>query len=59
MATIGSFTKVENGFIGEIATLSVQARKVRILQEERATGENAPSHRVYVGQKAPPRKNAR
>ena len=22
MATIGSFTKVENGFIGEIATLS-------------------------------------
>lgn len=49
MATIGSFTKVENGFIGEIATLSVQARKVRILQEERATGENAPSHRVYVG----------
>ena len=27
----------------------MQARKVRILQEERATGENAPSHRVYVG----------
>ena len=49
MATIGSFTKVEDGFTGEIVTLSVQARKVRIVQDPRATVENAPSHRVYVG----------
>lgn len=49
MATIGTFTTIENGFLGEIVTLSVQARNVRILRDERATGENAPSHRVYVG----------
>ena len=49
MATIGSFTKIEDGFTGQIVTLSVQARNVRIVQDPRATGENAPSHRVYVG----------
>ncbi|KTQ96335.1 hypothetical protein NS226_08175 [Aureimonas ureilytica] len=49
MANIGTFTAIENGFIGEIVTLSVQARNVRILRDDRATGENAPSHRVYVG----------
>ena len=49
MATIGTFTKIEDGFIGDIVTLSVQARNVRILQDGRATAENAPSHRVYVG----------
>src|SRR5438067_218990 len=49
MATIGTFTKIEDGFIGDIVTLSVQTRNVRILQDGRATAENAPSHRVYVG----------
>ena len=49
MATIGSFTKNEDGFTGQIVTLSVQARNVRIVQDPRAAGENAPSHRVYVG----------
>lgn len=49
MTTIGSFTKIEDGFTGQIVTLSVQARNVRIVQDPRATGENAPSHRVYVG----------
>ncbi|MCE4226315.1 DUF736 domain-containing protein [Methylobacterium sp. C25] len=49
MATIGTFTKIEDGFIGDIVTLSVQARNVRILQDGRVTAENAPSHRVYVG----------
>ena len=49
MATIGTFTKIEDGFTGQIVTLSVQARNVRILRDERASGENAPSHRVYVG----------
>ncbi len=50
MATIGSFKKTGNNeFAGEIVTLSVQARNVRIVPETRATGENAPSHRVYVG----------
>ena len=49
MATIGTFTKLADGFIGAIVTLTVQARHVRILQDGRATAENAPSHRVYVG----------
>ena len=49
MATIGTFKKSGNEFTGEIVTLSVQAKGVRIVPETRATGENAPSHRVFVG----------
>ncbi|MFG1196547.1 DUF736 family protein, partial [Xanthobacter aminoxidans] len=50
MATIGTFKKTgANEFNGEIVTLSVQARGVRIVPEVRGTGENAPSHRVFVG----------
>ena len=50
MATIGTFKKTgSNEFTGEIVTLSVQAKGVRIIPDLRATGENAPSHRVFVG----------
>ena len=50
MATIGTFKKTgSNEFTGEIVTLSVQAKGVRIVPDTRATGENAPSHRVFVG----------
>lgn len=50
MATIGTFKKTENNeFTGEIITLSVQAKGVRIVPDTRSTGENAPSHRVVVG----------
>jgi len=50
MATIGTFKKTgTNEFTGEIVTLSVQARNVRIVPDTRSTGENAPSHRVYIG----------
>ncbi|HNP15343.1 MAG TPA: DUF736 domain-containing protein, partial [Terrimesophilobacter sp.] len=49
MATIGTFRKTGNEFVGEIVTLSVQAKNVRIVPEEGATSENAPSHRVFVG----------
>ncbi|WP_413993306.1 DUF736 domain-containing protein [Labrys okinawensis] len=49
MATIGTFKKSGEEFTGEIVTLSVQTRGVRIVPETRATGENAPSHRVFVG----------
>ena len=50
MATIGTFKKSGNNeFTGEIVTLSVQTKGVRIVPETRATGENAPSHRVFVG----------
>ena len=49
MATIGSFKKVGNDFQGEIVTLSLQARGVRIVAEANRSNENAPSHRIYVG----------
>ena len=50
MATIGTFKKTgSNEFGGEIVTLSVQAKGVRIVPDLRASGENAPSHRVLVG----------
>ncbi len=49
MANIGTFRKSGNDYTGEIVTLSLQARNVRLVPETRASGENAPSHRVYVG----------
>ncbi len=49
MATIGSFKKVGNDFQGEIVTLSLQAKGVRIVAEANRSNENAPSHRIYVG----------
>ncbi|WP_140987152.1 DUF736 domain-containing protein [Asticcacaulis tiandongensis] len=50
MANIGSFKKSGNNeFTGEIVTLSVQVKGVRIVPDIRASGENAPSHRVLVG----------
>ncbi|MEP3073827.1 DUF736 domain-containing protein [Maricaulis sp.] len=49
MATIGTFKKSGNEFVGEIVTLSVQAKSVRIVPETGSSGENAPSHRVFVG----------
>ena len=50
MATIGTFKKTgSNEFTGEIVTLSVQAKNVRIVPETSRSGENSPSHRVYVG----------
>ena len=48
MANIGSFKKVGSDFQGEIVTLSVQAKGVRIVAENNRSGDNAPSHRVYV-----------
>ena len=49
MANIGSFKKVNAEFQGEIVTLSVQARNVRIVPESSRANDNAPSHRVFVG----------
>ncbi|VTZ21765.1 conserved hypothetical protein [Methylocella tundrae] len=50
MATIGTFKKTgANEFTGDIVTLSVQARNVRIVPETARSGENAPSHRIFVG----------
>ena len=49
MASIGSFKKVGNEFQGEIVTLSVQTKGVRIVPEATRANDNAPSHRVFVG----------
>jgi uncharacterized protein (DUF736 family) len=49
MANIGSFKKSGNEFQGEIVTLSLQTKNVRIVPETTRGNDNAPSHRVYVG----------
>jgi len=35
--------------LGEIVTLSLQAKGVRITPDQASVSENAPSHRIYVG----------
>jgi uncharacterized protein (DUF736 family) len=49
MANIGSFKKSGNEYQGEIVTLSVQAKGVRIVPESNRSSDNAPSYRVFVG----------
>ena len=49
MATIGTFKKTGNEYVGEIVTLSVQAKNVRITPNDGPMSENAPSHRVFSG----------
>jgi uncharacterized protein (DUF736 family) len=49
MANIGTFTKASDGYKGEIVTMSVQQKNVRIVREEEVASESAPSHRVFVG----------
>jgi len=49
MATIGTFKKSGEEFVGQIVTLSVQAKNVRIVPETSRSGESSPSHRVFVG----------
>jgi len=49
MSSIGTFKKVGAEFHGEVATLELQAQGVRFVPETGRTGDNAPSHLVYVG----------
>ena len=49
MANIGTFTKTSDGYKGEIVTMSVQQKNIRIVAEPDGNNENAPSHRVFVG----------
>ena len=49
MATIGTFKKSGTGYTGDITTLSVQAKGVRVTAEENRSNDNAPTHRVFVG----------
>jgi uncharacterized protein (DUF736 family) len=49
MANIGTFKNSGPELQGEIVTLSLQSRGVRIVPENNRASDNAPSHRVYVG----------
>jgi uncharacterized protein (DUF736 family) len=49
MANIGTFKKSGHEFQGEIVTLSLQSKGVRIVPDANRASDNAPSHRVYVG----------
>ena len=49
MATIGTFKKSGDELHGEIVTLNVKARNVRIVPEANRPNDNAPSHRIFVG----------
>lgn len=49
MANIGTFKKTGNEYQGEIVTMSVQTKNVRIVPEDTQGNDNAPSHRVFVG----------
>jgi uncharacterized protein (DUF736 family) len=49
MANIGSFKKMGKDFQGEIITLSLQTKGVRIVAESVGYNDKAPSHRVFVG----------
>ena len=47
MSRIGTFKTVAGEYRGEIVTLSLQAKDVRIVPEKDPSG-NAPSHRVFI-----------
>src|SRR3546814_8278580 len=49
MTKIGSSKKVSGEYRGQVITLSVQAKSVRIAPATNPTG-NAPSHRVLIGE---------
>ena len=48
MAKIGTFKKASGELRGQIATLILTAKSVRIVPEDNVSG-NAPGHRVFVG----------
>ncbi len=49
MSKIGSFKKVSGEYRGQIITLTLLAKSVRIV-EQVTTSEHAPTHRIYAGE---------
>jgi uncharacterized protein (DUF736 family) len=49
MAVIGTFRADKDGYAGTIRTLSINA-KVRIVANDRKSGDSAPDFRVFAGQ---------
>ena len=48
MATIGTFTKTENGFTGTIKTLSLNVKTVKFVPAE-GDSERGPDFRIFAG----------
>jgi uncharacterized protein (DUF736 family) len=48
MATIGTFTKTENGFTGTVKTLSLNVKTVKFVPAE-GDSERGPDFRVFAG----------
>lgn len=48
MATIGTFSKTENGFAGAVKTLTISV-KTRIVSADK-TNDKAPDFRIFAGQ---------
>ncbi|TJW35216.1 MAG: DUF736 domain-containing protein, partial [Mesorhizobium sp.] len=46
MAQIGTFTRNDDGFFGNISTLTLDA-KLAMLPAEKSDAENAPDHRIF------------
>jgi len=46
VAQIGTFTRNDDGFFGNVSTLTLDA-KLAILPAEKSDAENAPDHRVF------------
>lgn len=47
MATIGTFTRTENGFNGSVKTLTLNVKSVKFVPAEGET-ENGPDYRVFA-----------
>lgn len=48
MATIGTFTKTENGFTGTVKTLSLNVKTVKFVPAE-GDSERGPDFRIFAG----------
>lgn len=49
MATIGVFKKSGSELVGDITTLNLQTKNVRIVPEKNRPNDIAPTHRIYSG----------
>jgi uncharacterized protein (DUF736 family) len=49
MATIGTFTKSGNEFVGEIITFNMQAKNVRFVPNDARGNDKSPAYRVLAG----------
>lgn len=48
MTAIGSFKKSGMEYVGELSTLNIQTKNVRIIPEATRANDTLPSHRIYL-----------